>query len=255
MGTLVPATRRLAAAALMLAASAATLALPASAAGPSPGKAEIERVIRDYLREHPEVVIEAFEAYKKKQEEAEQAAIDAALRDRKAEIESDPASPVGGNPAGDITVVEFFDYRCGVCKQVHPLVAELVESDAKIRRVYKDWPILGPASVFAARAAIASRKQNKYLAFHNAMMAARTNLTPQSVLAIAKKIGLDVDRLRRDMNDGDVAATLDRNFKLAEALHINGTPSFVIGGMLVRGARDLDTMRKMVADARRRKAP
>ncbi|MEE8334682.1 MAG: DsbA family protein [Alphaproteobacteria bacterium] len=222
-----------------------------SAAG---GKAEVERIVRDYLLKNPEIIVEAFDAYKKKREAAEQAAVTAALRDRKTEIETDPNSPVGGNPLGDVTVVEFFDYRCGVCKRVHPIVTELIKSDSKIRRIYKEWPILGPTSVYAARAALASRSQGKYLVFHDAMMASRTNLTPQAVLVIAKNVGLDTDRLTRDMKDRKIAETLNQNFKLAKVLRINGTPSFIIGDTLIRGARDLDTLRKLVADARGAKA-
>jgi len=255
MESFLPAARRLGAAATVLAALSSGAAAPAGAQGPAPGKAEIERIVRDYLREHPEVVIEAFEAYKKKREAAEQAAIAAALKEHRQEIERDADAPVGGNPAGDVTVVEFFDYRCGVCKQVHPMIAELIKSDGKIRQVYKEWPILGPPSIYAARAALASRAQDKYLAFHDAMMTAEGDLSPQAVMAIAKKVGLDTDRLGRDMRDGRIATMLERNFKLADALRINGTPSFVIGDTLIRGARDLDTLRKLVADARRAKAP
>lgn len=255
MNLIVPAAKRAATLAVILTAFATGAAAPASGQSSAAGQAEVERIVREYLLKNPEIIVEAFEAYKKKQEAAEQAAITAALKARRTEIETDPNSPVGGNPSGDVAVVEFFDYRCGVCKRVHPVVAELIKTDPKIRRVYKEWPILGPSSVYAARAALASRSQGKYLAFHDAMMASRTTLTPQSVLVIAKRVGLDTDRLSRDMKDSKISAMLDRNFKLAEALRINGTPSFVIGDALVRGARDLDTLRKLVADARGAKTP
>lgn len=259
MNLFVPAAKRAAALAVILTALATGAAAPASGQGSAAGQAEvereIERIVREYLLKNPEIIVEAFEAYKKKQEAAEQAAITAALKTHRKEIETDPNSPVGGNPSGDVAVVEFFDYRCGVCKRVHPVVAELIKSDSKIRRVYKEWPILGPSSVYAARAALASRKQGKYLAFHDAMMASRTKLTPQSVMVIAKNVGLDIGRLSRDMKDSKISAMLDRNFKLAEALRINGTPSFVIGDALIRGARDLDTLKKLVADARGAKTP
>lgn len=251
----VPAAKRVAALAATLTVLITVAVLPATAQNSAAGKAEIERIVRDYLLRNPEIIVEAFDAYKKKQATAEQAAVTAALKARKAEIENDPDSPVGGNPSGDVTLVEFFDYRCGVCKRVHPVVAALIKSDSKIRRVYKEWPILGPNSVYAARAAMASRKQGKYLAFHDAMMASGTKLTPQAVLVIAKNVGLDTDRLTRDMKDRGITDAFNRNFKLAEALRINGTPSFVIGDTLIRGARDLDTMRKLVAEARGAKAP
>lgn len=219
----------------------------------SPDRAAIERIVRDYLREHPEIVIEALEAYKQKQEAAELAEIDKALAERRADIHQDPGSPIGGNPKGDVTLVEFFDYRCGVCKNVHPMVAELIRTDGKIRRVYKEWPILGPQSVVAARAALASRKQGKYTAFHDALMTARGDLSDTAVFSIARGLGMDTERLRRDMVDPEINAILQRNYALAEALRINGTPSFVIGNVLVRGARDLDSMRDLVARARQPK--
>lgn len=226
----------------------------AAAADPSPpDRAAIERIVRDYLRDHPEIVIEAIESYKKKQEDAELAEGARALEQRRAEIHNDPGAPVGGNEKGDVTLVEFFDYRCGVCKSVHPLVAELIRTDGKIRRIYKEWPILGPQSIFAARAALASRKQGKYLAFHEALMSARSELTEAQVFAIAAGIGIDAARLKRDMEDPEILATLQRNYALAEALRLNGTPSFVIGKTLLRGARDLDSMRALVAEARSRK--
>jgi len=241
---------------IALAALAATIGfgIAARAADPAPpalDRPQIERIVRDYLREHPEVILEAVDAFKKKQEEAELTDIKKAMAARRAEIVSDPSSPVGGNVKGDVTLVEFFDYQCGVCKSVHGMVADMVKSDGRIRRVYKDWPILGPESMFAARAALASRKQDKYVAFHDALMEAKAPLSDQTVFATAKTVGIDIARLKRDMNDPEIAAILQRNFALADALHINGTPSFVIGNVLVRGARDLDSMRDLVARARK----
>jgi protein-disulfide isomerase len=224
----------------------------AGTGSPPLDRAQIERVVRDYLHEHPEVILDAVQAYKTKQEAAELAEVQKTLAARQAEIANDPASPVGGNLKGDVTLVEFFDYQCGVCKSVHGMVADLVRSDGHIRRVYKDWPILGPASIFAARAALASRTQGKYLAFHDALMAAKAPLSDRAVFAIAKSVGLDVARLKRDTNDPRIAATLQRNFALADALHINGTPSFIIGDVLVSGARDMDSMRALVAQARKK---
>lgn len=234
---------------------AAGFCLGAWAADPAPpplDRAQVERIVRDYLHEHPEVILQAVDAYKKKQDDAELADIRKTIAARHAEIVNDADSPVGGNVKGDVTLVEFFDYQCDVCKSVHGMVADLVKSDGHIRRVYKDWPILGPESLFAARAALASRRQGKYLAFHDALMEAKAPLSDQNVFAIAANVGLDVARLKRDMNDPQIATILERNFALADALHINGTPSFVIGNVLLRGARDLDSMRALVAQARKR---
>jgi protein-disulfide isomerase len=228
-----------------------TLAQQQAPAAAAPDKTAVEKIIRDYLMEHPEVVIEAVNEFKRRMEVQERRAAETAVKDRAQEIFNDPDSPVGGNPKGDVTVVEFFDYRCGVCKRAHPEVAELVASDKGIRMVYKEWPILGTESVFAARAALASRPQGRYLAFHNALMEARGSLDPAAVFAIAAGAGLDVNRLRKDINDPKIEAAIRKNYALAEALKIDGTPSFLIGNTLLKGARDLATMRQLVARARK----
>lgn len=222
---------------------------PAAALDP----AAVEKIVRDYLLKHPEVVIDAIRAFKVQEKEREEAAVRETIAARGDEIFNDPDSAVGGNRNGDVTLVEFFDYRCGVCKHAHPIISQLLKRDGKIRRVYKEWPILGPVSEFASRAAIASRKQGdrKYLAFHNAMMSAK-QVTRESVLALAAKVGLDTGRLERDMQSPEVDSVLGRNFALAKALQLNGTPSFIIGGTLLRGARDLDTMLSIVADERKK---
>lgn len=229
------------------------LASPLSAGdATAPGGTEaVEKIVREYLLKNPEIIVEALDAYQKKQRLDETAAVTRTLAERKKEIRQDPGSPVAGNPAGDVVVVEFFDYRCGVCRRVHPIVAELMRSDKKIRRVFKEWPILGPESVFAARAALASRRQGKYFAFHNALMAAKRALNPASIMAIAEKIGIDSKRLRRDMDRPEIAAILKRNFALAAALKLKGTPSFVIGNQLLRGGRDLESLKAIVASERK----
>lgn len=223
-----------------------------TAAAPSP--AAIEKIVRDYLKKNPEIVVEAIEAYRKKQQAQEEAAALRVLSERKEELNNDPYSAVGGNPNGDVTLVEFFDYRCGVCKRVHSVVAKMTERDKKLRRVYKEWPILGPDSVFASRAAIASRKQGnkKYIAFHNAMMEVRKSLSAKTVMEIAGQVGLDQAKLQKDMTAPEVNQVIQRNYDLASALKLNGTPSFVIGGQLLRGARDFDTMMRMVRNARKK---
>ncbi len=129
-------------------------------------KAEFEKIVRDYILKNPEIITEAIQILQAKKQVAEARADKELLASNRATLISDPASPVGGNPKGDVTIVEFFDYRCGVCKRIHPIVDELLKTDPNIRRVYKEWPILGPNSVLAARAAIASHKQDNYLSFH-----------------------------------------------------------------------------------------
>jgi len=239
----------LAAAAVL--AALATFPAAAQEAPAAPDRTAVEKIVREYLMEHPEVVVEAIEEYKRRAEERERLAADQAVKARADELFRDPASPVGGNARGDVTIVEFFDYRCGVCKSVHPIVAELMKTDPGIRRVYKEWPILGPESIFAARAALAAHRQGRYLAFHDALMTARGALDPAAVFAIAGKAGIDIARLKKDMDAPEIEAAIRKNYELARALNLNGTPSFLIGDTVLRGARDLDTLRELVARARK----
>ena len=168
------------------------------------------------------------------------------------ELFKDPTSPVGGNPNGDVTIVEFFDYQCGYCKRVFPRLEKLLIDDSNLRFVFKEMPILGPNSVFAARAALAARKQGEkqYVAFHKVMMASRGSLNKASVLRFATDAGLDVERLKGDMEDDNINDMIRRNLKLADALSINGTPAFVIGDTIVRGAVDLLKLKILVERAR-----
>tara|TARA_R110002072_G_scaffold4504_12_gene31345 strand:- start:831 stop:1643 length:813 start_codon:yes stop_codon:yes gene_type:complete len=213
-------------------------------------KAAIEKIVRDYILNNPEIIAEAARILKDRKTRADAAADRALLRANRSALLNHAASPVGGNPKGDVTVVEFFDYRCGVCKRIHPIVEQLVKSDPNIRRVYKEWPILGPNSVLASRAAIASRKQGKYLAFHQVMMKANSAFGESAIMAMAESVGLDTARLRRDMRSPETDALLRENYALAQKLKLNGTPSFAIGDTLLRGGRDLESLRAIVAEAR-----
>ena len=175
------------------------------------------------------------------------------LGDRKHEIFDDPATPVGGNPHGDVAIVEFFDYRCPYCKQVQPSIAETARSGSAIcGSFYKELPVLGPASVTAAHAALAAQQQGKYEAFHGAMMAARGQISDDTVYKVAGSVGLDVEQLKKDMAAPEIAQALKANLALADALNIHGTPAFIVGDKIVPGAVDLDALKDMVADARKR---
>ena len=152
-----------------------------------------------------------------------------------------------------LQLLSLFDYRCGVCKNIHQIVKDLVKNDGKLRRVYKEWPILGPDSSFAAKAALASQLQGKSIVFHNVLMESKGPLSPQNLLSIAANIGLNVERLRIDMNNSKITEIIQKNFTIAKSLQINGTPSFVIGTTIVRGARDLDTLKRIVNQTRKAK--
>jgi protein-disulfide isomerase len=215
-------------------------------------QAEIEAIIRAYLLEHPEVVVEALQAFEAKRAAAEQARSREVITALLDQLNDNPLSPVGGNPDGDVTIVEFFDYNCPYCKQEAPAIAELLESDGEIRFVYKEWPILSPESEVAARAALAAWQQDEaaYVRFHDAMMAHRGKLDRDTVMAIAASEGLNIERLAEDMESGPVEAELEHVRNLANQIGINGTPAYVIDGELVPGAVGIEELRKMVAAAR-----
>ncbi len=215
-------------------------------------KQAIETMIHRYILDHPEVILEAVQRHRDQAEEAKKAHAKAALGSLRKELHDDPSSPVGGNPKGDVTVVEFFDYRCGYCKRVNPTIAGLLKEDKGVRLVYKEFPILGPDSMVAARAALAvwQKWPNKYEALHDTFMGGRGPLNESTVLAIAGKQGIDTEALKKAMAAPEIDSILARNFQLAEALGINGTPAFVVGDELVPGAIDADTLKKLIATAR-----
>ena len=170
-------------------------------------------------------------------------------RRNRAAIFSHPMSPVSGNPKGDVTLVEFFDYQCSYCTRSLKPMKDLLASDRKLRVVWKEFPILGPVSRFAARAAMAADKQGRYLDFHVAVMGARGKLTEASVIATAGRLGLDVERLRRDMRDPAIENYLNETIGLARKLGIGGTPAFVIGDMVVPTVGTA-RLRQLIADVR-----
>jgi protein-disulfide isomerase len=227
-------------------------AAPAAAAEPAETmtREEVEGIVRDYLLAHPEVIIEALEGYQRRVQAAQVAASREAIAAATDELLDDPDTPIAGNPEGDVALVEFFDYSCPHCRQAAPAVAELLERDPDVRVVYKELPILGPESVRAARAALAADKQGRYRELHEALMSVDGELSEERIFRIAEEIGVDVARLRQDMERPDVDAALRRNLALAQAIGIQGTPAFVIGGELHPGALGLADLEALVAQAR-----
>ena len=215
-------------------------------------KKAVEDIVRQYLMDHPEVIVEAFQEMQRKEQEAQKKRREEILFLKRDSLEKDPTSPVGGNPEGDVTIVEFFDYNCGYCKRVWVSIRELLEADQNIRYVFKEYPILGPESVTASRAAIAIWKLDpaKYMEFHTALMESRGGLTEAKIMAAAEKVGLGADVLRKKMAESEIDQTIRKNFKLARELDISGTPAFVIGDHLVPGAADLESLKKLVARSR-----
>ena len=211
---------------------------------------EFDRRIQDYLMTHPEVIIQSVQELEvRKQREALNDAQDA-LKSRAEEIFRDSAAPVGGNVQGDVTLVEFFDYNCPYCRRMAPVLIEAENADPQLRIAFKEFPILGPGSEFAARAALASQRQGRYEEFHHALMGAKEKVDETLVLATAASLGLDVNRLKSDMQDPAIQATIDRNMALATALRITGTPGFIIGDQIVRGATELNVLQGLIGQAR-----
>jgi protein-disulfide isomerase len=226
----------------------AVLNLPAGAPG---DLTAFDRRVRAYLMTHPEVIMEAVSLLERRNQARrahEQRDLIRRYRDRL--MDSGPL-PVAGNASGDVTVVEFFDYRCPYCRQAVPEVKRLLAADPGVRLVRKEFPVLGPDSVRAARAAIAANYQGKYLAFHDALMTHAGPLDEAAVMAAARAVGLDTARLAKDMVRPEVDAVIRESHALARALGINGTPAFVIGDVLLPGFVEARDLAQAVAGARR----
>ena len=239
---------------LALCAIALALSCPGLAGAQSQSldeRGKIERIIHDYLLAHPEVVIEALKAAEAQDKQRQAEATKAAIGAHRRELLDDTSDPIGGNPKGDVTIVEFFDYRCPYCKKVEPFVEAILKDDPKLRIVYKEFPILGDASLFASRVAFAALKQGKYAQFHVAMMAAKGDITEDVVLKVAGDVGLDVDKIKSQLNAPETEQSIKHNYDLANALGIAGTPGFVVGDILIPGAVDLAALKQAVAEARK----
>jgi len=235
--------------------TAFTLSSPASADTATMSdarKAEIEKIIHDYINENPQVILDAVRNHQQAQAEAEKAAQQDRLVEMRQQLENAKYSPVGGNPDGNVTVVEFFDYRCGYCKRVHDTVMDTVSDDGNVRLVYKEFPILGPDSEIASRAALGVffNVTDKYFDFNDALMRAKGGLNEDRVLEIAASIGLDKDAVKKHMDDPRVTTELRHNMALAQALGIQGTPAFVVDNTLVPGALNRETLEELIKKAR-----
>ncbi|MGD9844679.1 MAG: DsbA family protein [Variibacter sp.] len=217
-------------------------------------KTAIEKIVRDYLISHPEVLQEAVAELEKRQTAAEADKSKAAIAQNRDALLRSPRQVTLGNPDGDVTLVEFFDYNCGYCKHALGDMLALLKSDPKLRVVLKEFPVLGPGSVEAAQIAVAVRMQDKsgkkYLDFHQKLLGGRGQADRAKALAAAKDAGLDMARLEKDSKSPEVRETLDESMKLAEALGINGTPSYVIGDKMLPGAVGLPALKDQIAASR-----
>ena len=235
-----------------------SLALISSAVISAPSQKEftitqtkaIEKIVHNYLLKNPDVLVQAVEVLRKEKSEKEETRAYKAIKANVKPLFHDPGTPSAGAPNASVYIAEFFDYQCGHCRAVAPEIKKLMASNKNVRVFFKELPIFGGASKFAAKAALASQKQGKYVAFHNALFSDDNPLDKQSVLNYAKKAGLNISQLSNEMNKPQYEAQLRSNFALAEKLGIMGTPAFVISNKagtkfeFFPGAVDKSTLEK-----------
>jgi protein-disulfide isomerase len=237
----------------------AAIAVPAVAQSISPEqRGEIEKIIKDYLIKNPEVLQEALGELEKKQAANEAEKHREGVKQHSDALFNSPRHVVVGNPQGDVTMVEFFDYNCGYCKKAMTDMLEMIKADPKLRVVLKEFPVLGQGSVEAARVAVAVRMQDKtgkkYLDFHQKLLGIRGQANQAAAMSAAKDVGMDMVKLEKDLASPEVKSSLEESYKLAEALGLNGTPSYVIGTDVVVGAVGQPGLKEKVSQARCGKA-
>ncbi|MDX2221803.1 MAG: DsbA family protein [Rhodospirillaceae bacterium] len=212
---------------------------------------DIKALVREYLLANPEILNEMVEGLQERETAERQAAQKAIIAARHDEIFNPPEATVIGNPKGDVTVVEFFDYNCGYCKSMFPSLMDVLDDDRNVRLVLKELPILGPASEIASKAALAARKQGKYAEFHRAMITHRSAMSETVIYELAAEVGLDVARLKSDMKDKSVADIIARNRALAKDLQVTGTPAVFVADDFYPGAMSAENLKAAIADARK----
>jgi len=242
-------------------ASVFAFALPLAASSQEPANAgaiqkqKTEKIVREYLINNPEIVIKAINEYQRRKQAEADTKKQQAMSSMSDNLKHNPNDPVIGNPKGDVTIVEFFDYRCGYCKRVFPDVQSLIKKDGNIRYVLKEFPILGAESVYASNVAMAVwlHQPDKYFAFHSAMMLNKGGLGETKVMELAQSAGIDTTALKEQMKDPVIEKTLAATQEQAKALNISGTPGFIFGNTLVPGAIDLGQMVDLVVATRKKK--
>lgn len=212
-------------------------------------RSAIEKIVSDYLVRNPSVIRDAMRALELQEQREEELRIAESLKANRQQLYSDPDSPVAGNAAGDVSVVVFLDYNCGFCRSTLPHLQIIAESDPGVRIIFKEFPILGMQSHTAALAALAAKRQGKYLEFHNQLLAADA-AGEGSIREISRDLGLDFERLQKDMADPELLDQVNRNLQLAASLSINGTPAYIVGDQLIPGALDLESLKRFIAIAR-----
>ena len=230
-------------------------------AGPAPAqpsfteeqRREIGAVVKDYLLKNPEVLQDVMVELERRQQETQTAARQVALKDSRKQLLGSPRDIVAGDPSGDVTLVEFFDYNCGYCKRALSDLRVLMKADPKLRVVLKDFPVLGPDSVESARVALAVKQQlkgDKLFDYHARLIETRGKVNSERAMAVAKEVGVDMARLAKDMDGPEVRAALQENMALADKLGLTGTPAFVIGDEVISGAVGVEPIRRTLAGVR-----
>ena len=213
-------------------------------------KQSINKLIEEYILQNPEVIIQSIEGMRERERLQVEQETKTNLVALAEDIFHNPSDPVAGNPDGDVTVVEFLDYRCGYCKSFFTSINAIIPDDENVRVVFEELPILGPSSERAARVALAASRQNLYLEFHTAIMSMRGGFNEKRMFAMAEEIGIDMSQLRQDMELSEGQSTLDNAREPARKLSITGTPAIIVGSNIVRGAIDKDRLSAMISEAR-----
>jgi protein-disulfide isomerase len=241
------------AAALFGALAVAPAALAQNAAFTEQQKQAIGEIVKDYLMKNPEVLTEVISELEKRQAEAQQVAQASAVKETKQSLLNAPHSYVVGNPSGDITLVEFFDYNCGYCKKSLPDIQALAKSDPKLRIVLKDFPVLGPDSVEASRVALAVKKQlqgQKLFDYHVKVLETRGRVGGERAMAVAKEMGVDMAKLQKDIDSPELRSALQENMALGDKLSLSGTPAFIIGETVIPGAVGIEPLKHVIDSVR-----
>lgn len=213
---------------------------------------QINEIVKEFIQKNPQVIIDSVNDFGKAQQEADTKRAEEAVKSNMDWLTKNDKHAEAGNPKGDVTIVEFFDYNCGYCKQALSDLMTIIETDKNVRLVFVEIPILGQGSMEAAKWALAANKQKLYLEYHIALMRHRGAIDEGVLSSIAKTIGLDVEKLKKDKDDPAIAMTMEDNLKMSTTLGISGTPAFVVGQQLIRGYVGLDGMKEAIADARKK---
>ncbi|HTM64345.1 MAG TPA: DsbA family protein [Gammaproteobacteria bacterium] len=217
---------------LALTAAIASMATASYAAFSDAQQKEIQTLINNYLQNNPQVIISALQGYQQKQMQQAEQTIKNTQKDASKyakDLFHANNDPVGGNPKGTITIAEFFDYQCPHCVDMSPILNNAIKDNPNLRVVFKEFPIRGPMSEFAARAALAANMQGKYMQLHDALMQIKPPFTQESILAAAKSVGLSIDKLQTDMKSDAITQQINANMKLGQDLKLLGTPAIFVG--------------------------